>query len=822
MVQPENRTGAGSNLMSIADALGGFSNAIGSYNRADYARSQNAERGAAKKQKEVDDAEEGMANNIRHMTPDQLSKHFEKNPALLDMEKVQLMYAGKLAEQFGSGLAQDKLDNWDGSVPLDQWAAQRQVEFAQKHFGKNPMVLGYFNKSAEAWVTNILRSEAERGANEAAQGNVDLITSHLNNLREKGVADKVAPGITAQQMFRDIQELPAWKQLNGPTRNRVIIDYAKSLSQTPKSQEDLELINRLLESDRPGGVPSVSKSLEFKEQSALIKEQSITNYRQNNTDAQMPIELDVSQAIIGGKGVAELDRLRQGSGNLLPETWWKQKRLDMVESEQKILAHRQALNAHDGVKLEALKGNREKFARGTAWDPAQIVDTKLPSPEKLGDTIPYTRKDQITDAKNAIIADVRKQTTDKGMDPSVEWGVLASTFSNSNDTVDTWQSALRATPTSLIPAAGAQGITEQQLSNAKLWEYLNGTGFGVYADAHLDETSRMYWNMYDAFRSIGQGQKEAMFAASTAMADRDALGSVRQDVNFAEQSYLRENSDTVVNKELNGDPLARKEVIDMATGLAFATRNSSDALSKAVEIFKKRNEFTKHGWIPKAMKGLPPNLKDNLEAYVDDWVKINGAKSTIPIESSDDIMVVPDNSGRQFYVFQKSTGLPVTGTGARGKIKGYGPLTITLDTLAGFDKLRNDRVSMQDDGARADLTKVLEKPRKGRFGGRGGSYERDLTPEEQVASDRANLARQRGADIKKVDETNKGADRTQYYQPAAKQDLSKVDDARLNQLYNAIISDRANKVSKLPKGFADKSAVINEYNKRRTKREKGK
>ena len=716
-VAPMNRQGEGNNLLRIAESLASLSPTV-----ARFAQTQKARQA---------EENEYLAGQLSGKTSADLKTYFDSNPDLLKDKKIALMYAGKVANDFGRSIPQLMADpNRDPNMPVDQYIAQAQAE-AAKQFGDDPMLTAFFNQNVAPFREGWLREDAKLKADEAQTQTVDVLRANMDNVVVQGQQGKVPPADTAQAVFASLNELPAFKNLTGPQRTELIYTYAKSID--PKSEEDLALIDALLNSQRPDGVPPISDDLNFRDKASLLREQKMSDYRKSNSEAQTSVMVAIEETIASGGGIAGVEEIKKKSGNLFSDDYWQSVTLRANEAAMKLTEQQKARNAHNAEVDKAREEAKKRFGTGTAFSDAAFVDVTVPDPDKPGKSTTYSGKQLKEDVKNDILNSVSGLEAPE----EVKWGLTANIFGKANETISQWEDAFSATPTSMTAASAAKDIPDQMVTNAKLYDYLKDSGNYLYLDAHMKgDGTRQFWTMYDSFRGSGQNEREALFSTYKVLNDPNALASAREEVNFARGTYFK-SGQSFAETELDGDSVAAAQVMSMATALTATRRKPTEALETALKIYKDTHEYVQGAWVPKNLKGLPDNFKDNMESYVGETIKQYGAKANPPIDDPEDVMIAPDASGQRFYFFQKSTGLPLMAKSARGGVSRTGIMSVTIQTLSDYDKLKNDRAAIPMDKERADMQDAIANPEtKVIGGGRTRPMEVQKTPQEIVQEKR--------------------------------------------------------------------------------------
>lgn len=535
------------------------------------------------------------------------------------------------------------------------------------------------------------------------------IAKHLGGAIKSMPYSVNTSAVAVDNVFQSLAETPQWSRLLPNQRTALIYDYAASI--TPKTEDDLRLIEGLLTSRRSDGVPSVAEDIDYSVKVRTLIEQRKEEFRQLNETAKSPIVMEVEKAIAEGKGIPELRRLREGAGNILPEEYWTQADLKMQESQLKLEALITARNAHNAAVDQEREKVRAKIAFGEAFAGTDIPDVTVPDPDKPGETKTITGKQLFTDVKNDILNKIEEQATKENLPDEIKWGLTANFFSKTNETIDTWEQQLRVAPTYLTAAVAAKNVPEQAVNTAKLYDYLKDSGNYMYLDAHMKgDNVKQFWLMYDSFRGLGQDEREALFSTYQILNTPDALSVASEEINYADKMYFNTSGQSFVKSELNGDSIAAGQVRRMAVALAAARTPGDEALTRATEIFKSTHEYVQGAWVPKNLKGLPENFKDNMEEYVSDYITRYGAKANPPVTDPDDVLIAPDASGSRFYLFQKSTGLPLMAKDARGTLSRTGVLAVSLQSLRDFDKLKNDRQAIQTEDRQRLIQKSIENP----------------------------------------------------------------------------------------------------------------
>lgn len=575
--------------------------------------------------------------------------------------------------------------------------------------------------------------------------------------KHKGGGIKALPysvnssAIAVDAVFSSVTESPQWKQMTGPQRSAFWYNYAFNIN--PQSEDDLRLIEGILTSQRPGGAPPLVDDPEYAVKVRTLIDTRKEEFRKQNIDGQSAINLQVTEAISKGAGLAELQRIREGSGNLLSDSYWMQASEQMRNKEIEVQQQGQALAAHN-QQVDAARSNvRDKLASGAAF--GAINDIEVPDPKTPGKTVTYTGKQLKQDVMNETLNGIDQMAAEKKLPEEAKWGLIATIFSKSNETIPRWEEALAATPKSFNPAEAAGGVSDQMVSNAKLYDYLKGSGNYLYLDAHLKgDNTKQFWSMYDSFRGQGQDERQALFSTYKVMNDPGVLAAAREEVNFAKGKYFKSGV-SFADSQLEGSPIASAKVSEMATAIAATGKSGEEAIEQAVQTFKDTHVYTLNSWVPKNLKGLPDNFTDNINEYVGSYVKQYGAKANPPISDVEDVMIAPDASGSRFYLFQKSTGLPLMGKEPRGQLSRTGVLAVSIQTLRDFDKLKNDQASIASDKARSDLSAAIETagspnaPTKQVGGGRMAPITVPLTPQEIVEQGNQTKADQTSKEVQK-------------------------------------------------------------------------
>lgn len=566
-----------------------------------------------------------------------------------------------------------------------------------------------------------------------------------------------ASAVAVDNIFSTVAESPQFKRMTGPQRNAFWYEYAAS--RPVQTEDDLKVVEGILTSQRPGGAPPLSEDPEYALRVRSLLEQRKDEFRKANIEATTPIQLQIKEAIDKGAGIAELDRIFEGAGNLISSEEKLRAKELMVEQEQKLAALNGARLAHNAAIDKVRQEGKQKFAFGAAF--TGFDDVEVPDPKDPTKTTTYTGKQQMDDVKNDILNGLDKMAEEKNLPDEAKWGLIAGIFGKSNETISQWQDAFSSTVTSFNPADAAKGVTDQMVTNAKLYDYLKSSGNYLYLDAHLKgENTKQFWTMYDSFRGTGQSEKEALFSTYKVMNDSDALEVARKGVNYAEGEYWKTGGKDFVRAELNGNSPAGGQVMRMATALAATGRDPKEALDQSIQMFKDTHEYVLNSWIPKNLKGLPENFTDNIQEYVGTYIQQYGAKANPPVSDVEDVMIAPDASGSRFYLFQKSTGLPLMAKDVKGGLSRTGVLSVTLQSLRDYDKLKNDKASIQNDSNRAALSEAITQagspnaPTKMVGGGRAAPREVKLTPQQIVEQNKQKQDEAVAADIKKAERTN--------------------------------------------------------------------
>lgn len=561
-------------------------------------------------------------------------------------------------------------------------------------------------------------------------------TKHMGGDIKKMPYSVGSSTVAIGNIFSSIAETPQWKQFTPEQRTAFVYDYAASI--TPKTEDDLKLIEGLLTSRRSDGVPSVAESADYAVKVRALLDTRKDEFRTTNIDAQTPVRQQVADAINNGAGLAEIRRIREASGNLFDASFWQKAEEEMVVEERKIGAKTSARRTHNETVDKIRDDAKLKIGFGQGFASAQFPDQEVPDPNDPTKTTTYTGKQLKEDVKNEILNNIDVTAKDKNLPDAVKWGMIANVFGKANETISTWEDAFKATVTSFNPAQAAEGVSEQMVTNAKLYDYLKGSGNYLYLDAHLKgDNVKQFWSMYDSFRGQGQNEREALFSTYKVMNDPGALAQAAEEINFAKGSYYK-NGTSFVESELEGNSPAGARVTDMATAIAATGRNPTEALEMSIKIFKDTHVYAKSSWIPKNLKGLPENFVDNVTAYVDDYIGSYGAKANPPITDNEDVIIAPDASGTRFYLFQKSTGLPLMGKAVKGGLSRSGVLSVSLQSLRDFDKLNNDKAAIAAENASSNTADAIAQaggpnaPTKTVGGGRTAPREVKLTPQEII------------------------------------------------------------------------------------------
>lgn len=591
-----------------------------------------------------------------------------------------------------------------------------------------------------------------------------------------------ASAVAVDGIFTSISESPQFKRMTPDQRSAFWYDYAFNIN--PKTEDDLKVIEGILTTQRPGGAPPLSEDPNYAVKVRTLLETRKDEFRKLNTDAQSPINIQVQNAITSAAGFDELRRIRDASGNLFDAEYWAKADAQMQESLVKNEVIVTQRNAHNAGIDQARQQAKQKFAFGQVISTDAISDVQVPSPDTPGKTVTYSRKDIINDVKNDILNGIDKMAADKQLPDEAKWGLIASIFGKSNETISQWEGALASTVTSFNPAEAAKGVTDQMVTNAKLYDYLKSSGNYLYLDAHLKgQNVKQFWTMYDSFRGTGQNEREALFSTFKVMNDPNVLETARKEVNYAEGEYWKSGGQSFIKSELNGNPIAGGAVMDMATAIAATGRPADEALTQAINIYKQTHVYTMNSWIPKNLKGLPENFSDNITEYVGTYIKQYGAKANPPITDAEDVMIAPDASGGRFYLFQKSTGLPLMAKEVKGGLSRTGVLSVSMQTLSDFDKLKNDRAAIPNEANAAAMASAIAEaggsnpPTKTVGGGRTAPRQVPLTPQEIVDQKKtaeakrieSNILTNGVADRKKANEQFNNMPRKQRIEKAAEQ-----------------------------------------------------
>jgi hypothetical protein len=529
-------------------------------------------------------------------------------------------------------------------------------------------------------------------------------------MKHKAGAIKAAPysanasAVAVDGIFEAVTSHATYGQLTDTQKNALWFDYASKYE--VKTEDDLRIVEGILNHRQANGVPPVSETADYGEKSRALIEQKRTEFQKANTGAQTPIIMKVNEAIDAGLGVTEIRKIREQSGeNYFTPSWWQDVELKAAAKEVEVKQKRSAANANAAEIDKIRTENIQLYTVGQAF--GDLVDRQVPDPNNPGKTVTYSAKDQKEDARNAVLQIIDKTVADNKLPEEARWGMVAAYLGKSNDTHPAWVSALKATPKSFNAATAAEGVSPQMVQNAKLYDYLKGSGNYLFLDAHMEgDGTKTFWSMYDSFRGQGQNEKEALFSTYKVMNDKGVMAEASSEVNFAKSEYFK-NRTSFADSELEGSTVASAKVTDMAEALAATGHSGSDALKQAIDMYKETHVFAKGAWVPKNLKGLPENFVDNVTEYVDSYITQYGAKANPPITDAEDVIIAPDASGTRFYLFQKSTGLPLMGKAAKGGVSKSGVLAVTMDTLRGYDKLKNDRASIEGDTNRAAMADAI-------------------------------------------------------------------------------------------------------------------
>ncbi|CAB5155801.1 Peptidase M15A, C-terminal [uncultured Caudovirales phage] len=552
-----------------------------------------------------------------------------------------------------------------------------------------------------------------------------------------------ASAVAVDGIFEAVTSQPTYAQLQPNQQNALWFDFASKFE--VKSEDDLKIVEGILNHRQANGVPSVSETSDYGEKSRMLLEQKKEEYRKGNTEAQTPIIMAVNEAITTGQGVTAIAELEGKSGNLFSPSYWQEAKVKAQEKQLEVSQKQGAAVAHatkiDEIDLE----NAKNYTVGQGF--SDLNDQEVPDPNSPGKTVTYTAKDQREKARNNILKMIDKTVADNHLPEEARWGMVATYLGKANDTNPAWAAALKATPQSFNPAEAAGGVSPQMEQNAKLYDYLKDSGNYLFLDKHMEgDGTKTFWSMYDSFRGQGQDEKTALFSTYKVMNDKGALAAAHEEVNFAKGAYFKSGI-SFADSELEGSPLASARVTDMAEALAATGKKGSDALELATKMFKDTHVFAKGAWVPKNMKGLPDNFVDNVTEYVDHYITQYGAKANPPVTDTEDVMIAPDASGTRFYLFQKSTGLPLMAKDAKGGVSRKGVLAVTMDTLRGYDKLKNDRAAIATENTNAAMADAIaqadgtpDAPTKTVGGGRAAPQEVPMTPQEIMDQDKKNAA----------------------------------------------------------------------------------
>lgn len=587
---------------------------------------------------------------------------------------------------------------------------------------------------------------------------------HVSGAYGKMAYSVNASAVAVDEVFASVADSPQFKALL--PNQRTDFWYNKIAALPANTEDDLKLIEGLLTSPRPDGVPPIIEDPNYAVKARALIEQRKEEFRQNNIDGQSAVNLQVTEAINNAAGLAELRRIREGAGNLLPDTYWMQADEQMRKAEIELEQKQTARNAHNAGVDSARAALKEKLAVGAAF--GKVDDVQVPDPNTPGKTTTYSGEQLKKDVMNDTLNGLDKMAAEKGLPEEAKWGITAAIFSKTNETIPRWEEALSATPKSFNPAEAAAGVSDQMVQNAKLYDYLKGSGNYLYLDAHLKgDNTKQFWTMYDSFRGQGQSEREALFSTYKVMNDPGTMEIASKEVNYAEGQFYSNNRKSFINSELNGNTPAGAKVLKMATALTATGRSAEEALSQSIEMFKSTHEYVLNSWVPKNLKGLPENFTDNVQEYVTDYVTKYGAKVNPPISDVDDVMIAPDVSGSRFYLFQKSTGLPLMAKDVKGGLSRTGVLSVSLQTLRDFDKLKNDkaqiegatnRAAMADAIAEVDGTEsaptVVNEPSLVNQGRGVVETERPATPQEVVKMNKEIDAKIVDFNIKHSERTN--------------------------------------------------------------------
>lgn len=544
-----------------------------------------------------------------------------------------------------------------------------------------------------------------------------------------------ASSVAVDGIFEAVTSQPTYAQLTPTQQNALWFDYASKFE--VKTEDDLKIVEGILNHRQANGVPSVSETSDYGEKSRALMEQKKAEFQKANTGAQTPIITKVNEAIETGQGVTEIRKIREASGeNYFPPSFWQDAEVKAAAKEVEVSQKKGAAYANaakiDEIDLE----NAKNYMGGQGF--SDLNDQEVPDPNNPGKTVTYTAKDQREKVRNNMLKMIDKTVADNHLPEEARWGMTAAYLGKANDVNPAWVAALKATPTSFNPADAAGGVSPQMVMNAKLHDYLKNSGNALFLDKHMEgDGTKTFWSMYDSFRGQGQDEQAALFSTYKVMNDKGTLAAAHEEVNFAKGSYFKSGI-SFADSELEGSPIASARVTDMAEALAATGHKGSDALEMAVKMFKDTHVFVKGAWVSKNLKGLPDNFVDNVTEYVDHYITQYGAKANPPITDTEDVMIAPDASGTRFYLFQKSTGLPLMGKDVKGGVSRHGVLAVTMDTLRGYDKLKNDQASIVQDKQRSDMADAIaeaggpDAPTKTVGGGRMRPIKVPLTLQEIV------------------------------------------------------------------------------------------